>query len=183
MYLAHPTAFKSREAIDLGSALVKELCSVNPFVGFGFGRLSVGRDADWLHLARCSWTKLFRDFREGVMRELEDRLKWDKKKRIRVFMRMITAFHLITVARRIWKIVAEGGSARRKNKSESLADAPSSNQMIAFVGPSAVGKTIDWRLMQEHPVAPGEKYRRSSARDDNDEQYYNIISADRFLRA
>src|SRR3989344_797918 len=93
MYMAHPTRmFKDGQSERLKEFVRKKgFAPVNPF-GCGdfedFEGGIVGREGtiQWtMHLQRgCHWSG-YLGISEGVMCELQDRLKWDKEKRMRVF--------------------------------------------------------------------------------------------------
>lgn len=185
MYLAHPTRIWKGGGSDriLKFARKKGFAPVNPFLCGDFQDFEggiVGREGtlNWtLHLQRgCSWSGYF-GISEGVMRELEDRLKWDKEKRIRVFYEDDNGVPFDPEWHEQYEVL--------KNKyGDLLAQLRGSNRLIAFVGPSAVGKTY-WieRLMQKYP----EKLRRVKntttrpPRDERDRHYYNRVSEEQFL--
>ena len=185
MYVAHPTRFwhagKSDRVVEF--ARKKGFAPVNPFLCGDFKDFEgglVGRDAtlEWtLHLQRgCYWSGYF-GVSDGVMRELADRLKWDKEKRMRVFYEDDDGVPFDPQWEAQYEVL--------KNKYGDLfAKLRGRNRMIALVGPSAVGKTY-WieRLMQRHPgiLRRVKNTTTRPPRDERDRHYYNRVRVEQFL--
>jgi guanylate kinase len=184
MYLAHPTRVWKAGGSDriVQFARQKGFAPVNPFLCGDFQDFEgglVGREGTlrWtLHLQRgCHWSGYF-GISEGVMRELEDRLEWDTERHMRVFYEDEQGMPFDEK----WQAEYE----RLKGKyGDLLAELRGRNRLIAFVGPSAVGKTY-WieHLMQLY----GNSLQRVKntttrpPRDANDERYYHRVSLEQF---
>lgn len=185
MYVAHPTRiWKSGGSNRIIEFVRKKgFAPVNPFPcgefrDFEGGRVGRAGTLQWtLHLQRgCHWTG-FCGVSDGTMRELEDRLKWDKEKRVRVFYEDDKGLLFDPK----WE---EEYKAFTDKYGDLLADLRGRNKLIAFVGPSAVGKTY-WieRLTEKF----GNRLRRVKntttrpPRDPHDERYYNRVSLEKFI--
>ena len=154
---------------------------MNPFLCGDFSDFEgglVGREGtlQWtLHLQRgCYWSGYF-GISDGVMRELEDRLKWDREKRMRVFYDDAgTPFD------DKW---AEEYERLKKVYGDLLAELRGPNRLIALVGPRAVGKTY-WieRLFARNHVRFGRVKTTTTRqpRNGQDQQYYNFVTKEQF---
>lgn len=185
MYLAHPTRIWKSVGSDriIRFARDKGFAPVNPFSCGDFMDFEdglVGREGtlQWtLHLQRgCYWSGYF-GISDGVMRELQDRLRWDEEKRIRVFYEDDAGVPFDPEWEAQYEILA-------KKYGDLLAKLRGPNRMIALVGPSAVGKTY-WieRLMQDHPdiLRRVKNTTTRPPRDERDGHYYNRVSEKQFL--
>ena len=185
MYLAHPTRIWKEYGSErmMQFARKKGFAPVNPFLCGDFKDFEggiVGREGtlDWtLYLQRgCYWSGYF-GISEGVMRELQDRLKWDKEKRMRVFHEDDKGEPFDEKWEQEYEVL--------KNKyGDLLAELRGDNYLIALVGPSAVGKTYAIeKLISEF----GSKLKRVKnvttrpPRDDQDKKYYYLVTKDQFL--
>ncbi len=185
MYLAHPTRIWKKYGSERQKqfARTKGFAPVNPFSCGDFEDFEggiVGREGtlEWtLYLQRgCHWSGYF-GISDGVMRELEDRLKWDNERRIRVFYEDDAGVPFDPQWHDQYEVL-------KKKYGDLLGELRGQHRMIAMVGPSAVGKTY-WieRLMRRH----SEVLRRVKntttrpPRDERDRHYYNRVRAEQFL--
>lgn len=185
MYLAHPTRIwksgNSGKIVDF--ARKKGFAPVNPFTCGDFQDFeggAVGREGtlQWtLHLQRgCYWSGYF-GISEGVMREIEDRLKWDPEKRMRVFYEDDAGVLFDPQ----WN---EEYARLGRKFGDLLAELRGRHCLIAFVGPSAAGKTY-WieRLIARYRKAL-ERVKNTTTRpprDESDRRYYRCATKDEFL--
>ena len=185
MYLAHPTRIwksgGSGKIVEF--ARKKGFAPVNPFTCGDFQDFedgAVGREGtlQWtLHLQRgCYWSGYF-GISEGVMREIEDRLKWDSENRMRIFYEDDAGVLFDPQ----WN---EEYARLSKKFGDLLAELRGRHRLIAFVGPSATGKTY-WieRLIRQYRKKL-ERVKNTTTRpprDESDRKYYNRATKDEFL--
>ncbi len=207
MYLAHPTRIWKAGGSDrmIEFARSKGFAPVHPFSCGDFCDFEggiVGREGtlQWtLHLQRgCHWSGYF-GISDGVMRELQDRLRWDEEKRIRVFYEDDAGVPFDPEWEAQYDVL-------KKKYGDLLAKLRGPHRMIALVGPSAVGKTY-WieRLIRAHGERPWDPLFRKlrwipflkslsdgrlmrvkntttrPPRDERDGHYYNRVSEKQFL--
>lgn len=186
MYLAHPTRIWKAGGSDriVDFARKKGFAPVNPFSCGDFQDFEgglVGREGtlEWtLHLQKgCHWSGYF-GISDGVMRELEDRLRWDNEKRMRVFYEDDAGVPFDP----LWLEEYE----KLKNKyGDLLSYLRGKNRMIALVGPSAVGKTywIERLLSRRSNCNQLRRVKNTTTRqprDARDKQYYNLVDRTHF---
>ena len=187
MYLAHPTRIWKEGGSEriINFARQKGFAPVNPFSCGDFRDFeggSVGREGtlEWtLHLQRgCNWSGYF-GISDGVMCELEDRLKWDKEKRIRVFYEDDSCVPFDP----LW---LEEYEKLKGKYGDLLAELRGKNRMIALVGPSAVGKTF-WieRLIRRYSgrLQRVKNTTTRPPRDAHDKRYYNLVDRKQFIES
>lgn len=184
MYLAHPTRVWKAGGSDriVRFAREKGFAPVNPFLCGDFQDFEgglVGREGTlrWtLHLQRgCHWSGYF-GISEGVMHELDDRLKWDLEKRMRIFYEDEQGVPFDEK----WHEEYE----RLKDKyGDLLAELRGRNHLVALVGPRAVGKTYWIERLLAHDHLQLEKVRNTTTRkprNEEDMQCYNFVTKDQF---
>lgn len=185
MYLAHPTriwkAGGSNRILDF--IRQKGFAPLNPFDCGDFQDFEggiVGREGtlDWtLYLQRgCHWSGYF-GISDGVMKELQDRLKWDKEKRIRVFYEDDKGKPFDEKWEQEYEVL-------KKKYGDLLAEFKGKNYLIVLVGPRAVGKTYAIeKLISEFGsrLKRVKNFTTRQPRNDQDKKYYYFVSKDQFL--
>ena len=142
MYLAHPTRIWKEQGSEriIQFARKKGFAPVNPFLCGDFKDFEggiVGREGtlEWtLHLqSGCHWSGYF-GISEGVMRELQDRLKWDKEKRMRVFYEDDEGKPFDEKWEQEYEVL-------KKKYGDLLAELRGPHKLISVTAQRAVGKT------------------------------------------
>ncbi len=185
MYVAHPTRIWKAGGSGriIGFVRQKGFAPVNPFLcgefdDFEGGRVGREGTLQWtLHLQRgCHWSGLC-GISDGTMRELEDRLKWDKEKLMRVFYADDNGVPFDPQWEEQYAIFS-------RKYGDLFSELRGKNKLVAFVGPSAVGKTY-WieRLIGKFSsrLSRVKNTTTRPPRDPHDERYYNRVSAERFM--
>lgn len=181
MYVAHPTRLRDKGDAIEEYAYKMGFAPVNPFgcgkyEFFEGGRMGRAKTLDFgLSVQRrlCGHTGVF-GISDGVLGEVEDRLKWDKEKRIWIYYDAGFDPRWDSEYERLSKIRGDLFSVLRGN-----------NTLIALVGPSAVGKTFWIERLKQGFGKKIERVRNVTTRkprDGNDEKYYHVVDRQQFKK-
>ncbi|MBU6142007.1 hypothetical protein KGO95_02730 [Patescibacteria group bacterium] len=184
MYCAYPTRLWKTGGGDriIEYARQKGFAPVNPFNCGDFRDFEgglVGREGtlQWtLHLQRgCYWTGYF-GISEGVMRELQDRLCWDKNRHIRIFYEDDAGKPFDPLWHQEYDVL-------KAKYGDLLADVRGKHTLYAFVGPRAVGKTywIDRILQERQGIGRIKNTTTRPPRNNEDRASYRFIERDAFM--
>ncbi|NCN52896.1 hypothetical protein GW950_00340 [Candidatus Wolfebacteria bacterium] len=179
MYVAHPTKLRHLGEEIEAYAYKAGFSPVNPFgcgqyKYFEGGRMGRPRTLDYglsLQKTLCGNTGVF-GISDGVMNEVRHRLTWDREKNIWIFKD--AGFDPD------WDSEYFRFS---KKYGDLFAEIRGKKWLIAFVGPSAIGKTYWIENLKRYYGQRLERVKNVTTRlprDSNDKKYYYIVSKEQF---
>ena len=179
MYVAHPTRMRQESEALCDFVWKKGYAPVNPFMCGEYRHFEGGiisREASLefcLNIQKgCGITGVF-GISEGVLGEIQDRLKWDPQKNFRFFYGFDSQ----------WDSEYE----KLKEKYGDILSQFRKHQLVVLVGPRAAGKTHLINGITGGTWADLYNIRRvrntttRKPRDDEDKKSYNFISQSEFL--